>query len=155
MLKTYSFIRSSFILCLFGLTLITVSPVFAEDSAAFVECQNIKQSLIGKDFGLMKEKKDCFKRLARELQALADKKKELRKIANKYRSGRVTTFQTDPQTLEDEVKELCGYMSQRSCQSTFPGSKPCGMLQQLCQGQEIVKPKPPECSDQNRKICGW
>ena len=33
MLKTYRIIPLVFILCLFGLTLMTVSPVFAEDSA--------------------------------------------------------------------------------------------------------------------------
>ena len=54
-----------FILCLFGLTLITVSPVLAEDSAAFVECQQIK--------GDLKGKKNCFKNLARELQAAVEK----------------------------------------------------------------------------------
>ena len=31
----------AFILCLVGLALISVSPVFAADSAAFVECQKI------------------------------------------------------------------------------------------------------------------
>ena len=31
----------AFILCLVGLALILVSPVFAADSAAFVECQKI------------------------------------------------------------------------------------------------------------------
>jgi len=33
MLKTYRIIPLVFIICLFGLTLMTVSPVFAEDSA--------------------------------------------------------------------------------------------------------------------------
>ena len=54
-----------FILCLFGLTLITVSPVFAEDSEAFVECQKIKPN--GQSYDLMKEKKNCFRDLARAL----------------------------------------------------------------------------------------
>ena len=56
MLKKLKITSCAFILCLFGLILITVSPVLAEDSAAFVECQKIKPN--GKDFGLMKEKKD-------------------------------------------------------------------------------------------------
>ena len=38
-----------------------MSPVLAEDSAAFVECKQIK--------GDLKGKKNCFKRLARELEA--------------------------------------------------------------------------------------
>jgi hypothetical protein len=54
-----------FILCLCGLTLITVSPVFAEDSEAFVECQKIKPN--GQSYDLMKEKKNCFRDLARAL----------------------------------------------------------------------------------------
>ena len=61
MLHKFRIASCAFILCLFGLTLITVSPVLAEDSAAFVECQQIK--------GDLKGKKNCFKRLARELEA--------------------------------------------------------------------------------------
>jgi len=63
MLKTYRIIPLVFILCLFGLTLITVSPVFAEDSAAFVECQQMKWK-DGK-----KAKMKCFKDLAREFES--------------------------------------------------------------------------------------
>ena len=65
MLKTYRIIPFIFILFLFGFTLITVSPVIAEDSAAFVECQQIKPR--GK-FRPMKQKKNCFRNLARALQ---------------------------------------------------------------------------------------
>jgi uncharacterized small protein (DUF1192 family) len=65
MLKTYRIIPVVFILFLFGFTLITVSPVIAEDSAAFVECQQIKPR--GK-FRPMKQKKNCFRNLARALQ---------------------------------------------------------------------------------------
>ena len=42
MLKTYRIIPLVFILFLFGFTLITVSPVIAEDSSEFVACQQIK-----------------------------------------------------------------------------------------------------------------
>ena len=55
MLKTYRVISSVFILFLFGFTLITASPVFAEDSPEFIACQQMK----GK-----KEKKNCFRDLA-------------------------------------------------------------------------------------------
>ena len=41
MLQKYSTIAHAIILFLFGLTLTTVSPVFAEDSDAFVECQSM------------------------------------------------------------------------------------------------------------------
>ena len=61
MLQKFKITTCAFILCLFGLTLITVSPVLAEDSAAFVGCKQIK--------GDLKGKKNCFKRLARELEA--------------------------------------------------------------------------------------
>ena len=65
MLKTYRIIPLVFILFLFGLTLMTVSPVFAADSAAFKQCQQIKPQ--GK-FGPMKQKKNCFRDVARALQ---------------------------------------------------------------------------------------
>jgi hypothetical protein len=57
-----------FILCLFGLTLKTVSPVFAEDSAAFIQCQQIKPQ---GQFEPMKQKKDCFRDLGRQRIAAA------------------------------------------------------------------------------------
>ena len=65
MLKTYRIIPLLFILFVFGLTLITVSPVLAEDSSEFVACQQIKPS---GDFRLMKQKKNCFRDVARALQ---------------------------------------------------------------------------------------
>jgi hypothetical protein len=65
MLKTYRIIPFIFILFLFGFTLITVSPVIAEDSPEFVACQQIKPS---GDFRLMKQKKNCFRDVARSLQ---------------------------------------------------------------------------------------
>ena len=42
MLKTYSIIPSTFILFLFGLTLITVSSVFAADSPEVMHCKQIQ-----------------------------------------------------------------------------------------------------------------
>ena len=65
MLKTYRIISLVFILFLFGFTLITVAPVLAEDSPEFVACQQIKPS---GDFRLMKQKKNCFRDVARSLQ---------------------------------------------------------------------------------------
>ena len=62
MLKTYRIIPLVFILFLFGFTLISVSPVIAEDSSEFVACQQIKPS---GDFRLMKQKKNCFRDVAR------------------------------------------------------------------------------------------
>jgi cob(I)alamin adenosyltransferase len=61
MLKTYRIIPLVFILFLFGFTLITVAPVFAEDSPEFVACQQMP-------FGNQKEarqKKNCFRDVAR------------------------------------------------------------------------------------------
>ena len=68
-LQKYSTIAHAIILFLFGLTLMTVSPVFAEDSPEFVACQQIKPA---GDFNLMKQKKNCFRDLARSLQADSD-----------------------------------------------------------------------------------
>ena len=61
MFHKFKITTCAFILCLFGLTLMTVSPVFAADSAAFKQCQQIKHQ--GK-FEPMKQKKNCFKDLA-------------------------------------------------------------------------------------------
>ena len=66
MLKTYRFIPIVFILWLFGFTLITVSPVFAEDSPEFIACQQMKWKK-GK-----KAKKNCFRDLALRLQQQVD-----------------------------------------------------------------------------------
>ena len=63
MLKTYRIIPLVFILFFFGFTLITVAPVFAEDSPEFVACQQIKP----RDIQTLKNKKDCFRDLARAL----------------------------------------------------------------------------------------
>jgi hypothetical protein len=62
MLQKFKITTCAFILCLFWLTLLSVSPVFAEDSAAFVQCQQIKPN--GTSVALMKQKKNCFKNLA-------------------------------------------------------------------------------------------
>ena len=42
MLQKFKITSCAFILCLFALTLMTVTPVFAADSPAFVQCQQIK-----------------------------------------------------------------------------------------------------------------
>ena len=65
MLKTYRIIPLVFILFLFVFTLITVSPVFAADSAAFVECTQLKHPQ--QNFKQLLNKKDCFRDLARAL----------------------------------------------------------------------------------------
>ena len=64
MLRNFKVTSYVFILCLFGFTLITVSPVIADDSIDFVECQQIKPNRTS--YALMKEKKNCFRDLARE-----------------------------------------------------------------------------------------
>jgi hypothetical protein len=67
MLQKFKITTCAFILCLFGVTLTTVSPVLAEDSKEFKECQLIKPK--DTDLALMKKKKDCFRDLARVLSA--------------------------------------------------------------------------------------
>ena len=64
MLQKFKITTCAFILCLFGLTLITASPVFADDSIDFVECQQIKPNKTS--YALMKEKKNCFRDIARQ-----------------------------------------------------------------------------------------
>ena len=68
MLQKFKVTTFAFILCLVGLALISVSPIFAAYSAAFVECQKIKPH--GK-FRPVEEKKNCFRDLATTLQPVS------------------------------------------------------------------------------------
>jgi chromosome segregation ATPase len=63
MLKTYRIIPVVFILCLFGLTLITVPPVFAADGDGFTVCDNMPEAA---------SKLSCFRDLARSLRAAVE-----------------------------------------------------------------------------------
>jgi len=62
-----------FILCIFGLTLITVSPIFAEDSAAIDKCENMSKHRRGKRFVRSTDQISCYKSLVRELTARINK----------------------------------------------------------------------------------
>mgnify|MGYP003960879429 FL=1 len=62
-----------FILCLFGLTLITVSPIFAEDSTAIDKCENMSKHRRGKRFVRSTDQISCYKSLVRELTARVNK----------------------------------------------------------------------------------
>ena len=62
-----------FILCLFGLTLITVSPIFAEDSAAIDKCENMSKHRRGKRLVRSTDQISCYKSLVRELTARVNK----------------------------------------------------------------------------------
>ena len=62
-----------FILCLFGLTLITVSPIFAEDSVAIDKCEKMSKHRRGKRFVRSTDQISCYKSLVRELTARVNK----------------------------------------------------------------------------------
>ena len=62
-----------FILCLFGLTLITVSPIFAEDSATIDKCEKMSKHRRGKRFVRSTDQISCYKSLIRELTARINK----------------------------------------------------------------------------------
>ena len=66
-----------FILCLFGLTLITVSPIFAEDSAAIDKCEKMSKHRRGKRFVRSTDQISCYKSLVRELTARVNKLESL------------------------------------------------------------------------------
>ena len=66
-----------FILCLFGLTLITVSPIFAEDSAAIDKCEKMSKHRRGKRFVRSTDQISCYKSLVRELTAKINKLESL------------------------------------------------------------------------------
>jgi hypothetical protein len=60
MLQKFKITSCAFILCFFGLTLMTVSPVFALESGAFVRCSNMAAGDIGQIRNMLR----CFKPLA-------------------------------------------------------------------------------------------
>jgi len=62
-----------FILCLFGLTLITVSPIFAEDSDTIDKCEKMSKHRRGKRFVRFTEQINCYKLLVQELTARVSK----------------------------------------------------------------------------------
>jgi hypothetical protein len=62
-----------FILCLFGLTLITVSPIFAEDSATIDNCEKMSKHRRGKRFVRSTDQISCYKSLVRKLTARVNK----------------------------------------------------------------------------------
>ena len=67
MLQNLKITSCAFILCLFGLPLMTGSPVFAEDSAArYSACDDIRNPN-GMDKATMSLKMMCFRSLAKEL----------------------------------------------------------------------------------------
>ena len=88
----------AFILCLFGLTLITVSPVFADDPEAFVECQKIKPD---GSFEIMKQKKNCFRDLARKYE---DENKVIFKSAIDYAFAQ-NAMQSEISTVVDALRK--------------------------------------------------
>jgi hypothetical protein len=103
MLKTYRIIPLVFILFLFlfGFTLITVAPVFAEDSPEFVACQQIKPS---GDFRLMKQKKNCFRDVARLSQQQSGDSMQL--VAPTDPSGGEAQLKAKIAELESKVATL-------------------------------------------------
>ena len=95
MLQKFKITSCVFILCLFGLTLITVSPVFAHwSSATFVECQKIK----GKTNKEAKIK--CFADLAQSILPRGDNTGRHDACANGRK--RVKCFRNLARTLQDE-----------------------------------------------------
>jgi Skp family chaperone for outer membrane proteins len=131
MFHKFKITTCAFILCLFALTLMTVSPVFAADSAAFKQCQQIKPQ--GK-FGPMKQKKNCFRNLARalnpaveELQAALDKaeadKVELQAFVDKAQaSGGIIQSEVDYEKKYNDVKDFINWSAWRRCNA---GDGPC------------------------------
>ncbi len=85
-------------LCLFGLTLMTVSPVFAEDSQEFKSCQQMKWK------GGKKAKKNCFKDLASSLQAEIEGGSNL--TSERGRQEEVTDLRKSEVKLREEIATL-------------------------------------------------
>jgi hypothetical protein len=123
MLQKFKITSCAFILCLFGVTLTTVSPVLAEDSKEFKECQQIKTK---KNLVIMKQKKNCFKDLARalnpaveELQAALDKaeadKVELQALVDKAQAPVASLTEGDWEKKYNDVKHFINWQQWRIC----------------------------------------
>jgi hypothetical protein len=117
MLKTYRIIPFVFILCLFGLTLITVSPVFAEDSQDFKACQKTKG---------IKGEKNCLKNLARDLEASENEADENRCVIV-YSDGSHSIDTPSESHLCYALKKLCTTSKKRGyLTGTSNGKYPLG-----------------------------
>ena len=131
MLQKFKITTCVFILCLFGLTLMTVSPVFAADSAAFKQCQQIKPH--GK-FGPMKQKKNCFRDLARILSKAAPQQKEPQMIipveGGPQGAGREAEKDNDLQAI---LENRIGRLSYEECTAKY------GKLNNILTGIEYPK----------------
>ena len=77
MLQKFKIIPCAFILCLFGLTLITPSPVRADDSPEFIACH--QHDLKGRTIAAL----NCFKELARDLAPVSPVKYRLTLVNGK------------------------------------------------------------------------
>jgi peptidoglycan hydrolase CwlO-like protein len=98
MFHKFKITTCAFILCLFGLTLMTVSPVFAEDSQEFKSCQQMKWK------GGKKAKKNCFKDLASSLQADIEGLSNL--TSDRGRQEEVTDLRRSEEKLRAEISTL-------------------------------------------------
>jgi hypothetical protein len=116
MLQKFKITSCAFILCLFGVTLTTVSPVLAEDSKEFKECQQIKTK---KNLVIMKQKKNCFKDLARALNPAVE---ELQAALDKAEADKV---------------ELQAFVDKAQASGGFQNCEAPGVDRQRCQEQNL------------------
>jgi hypothetical protein len=105
MLQKFKITSCAFILILFGFSLMTVSPVFAEDNPSFVSCQKIKSKF-------MKKKKNCFRDLALELEssaadAIQAKNAKIADLRRKLSNGK-RTHDVDVVELQDQLDTAWG-----------------------------------------------
>ena len=116
MLKRFKITSCAFILCLFGVTLTTVSPVLAEDSTEFQECQRIKPN--GTNRLWLMEKKDCFRDLARRLSAANFAQEPLIEKSTDTAS-QLLAPNADQEDLSVKISELEGKLATAVSQSLY------------------------------------
>jgi hypothetical protein len=113
MLQKFKITTCAFILCLFGLTLMTVTPVFATESGAFLRCSNMAAG----DIGQIKEMMRCFKALAldsdgrkgpayKQCAKMKGKSGGLAAITDKSNCFREIAFQRTHQNMERQTYAL-------------------------------------------------
>ena len=100
MLQKFKVIPCLFILCLFELTLMTVSPVFAADDDGFTVCDNMPE---------VASKLSCFRDLARSLRAEVE---DMKTVAISHEAA-VDDAEGTKEALKVHIEEINGWLEDK------------------------------------------
>ena len=100
MLQKFKITSCAFILVLFGLTLMTVSPVLAADGDGFTVCDNMPEAA---------SKLSCFRDLARSLRAAVE---DMTTAANSQEAA-VDDAEGTKEALKLQIEEINGWLKDK------------------------------------------